>query len=368
MNYYFDNASTARPNQIARSICERYAEEYYNPSALYLPASNIALEIRNARENILKKFNAHNKSQFIFTPSATISNNMLLHNIIKRKNLNYIFSSIEHSSIYNAAKKYKEEGFDIRFIKCDDRGAVDEQDLFSLIDENTAFVSIIHICNETGIINNIKKLSSIAKSKNPKLLFHSDGVQAINKLSIDFSDLNIDFYTISGHKINCFKGIAGLYVRYFNKFNNYIYGGGQEFGIISGTENVAGILTLDSNINNNIITSNHRKILIDRLKKIDNIILFDGDNYIDNIVYFCVKNVRAETIVHMMYDKGFLIGSGSACNSKHKDNRIADALKISKEYAEGSLRISFDTNKKIEEIYKMLNALEDCINIYRNKI
>lgn len=373
MNYkYFDNASTTKPSDNVIKCYNNYLEDYFNPSSLYLPSNQVKKNIEQSRLKILKLLNAQPKSYFIFTSSATESNNTALKNGIRRKDKKAIITMGEHSSVYNHAVALKNEGYDIEFANLCGDGTVNIEHLLSLIDEKTTFVSIIHVNNETGAINDIEKIAKVIKQKNRNIIIHVDGVQAVGKVKIDLSKLDIDFYTISAHKINGVRGVAGLYVRYPEKFIPYLIGGGQENAFRGGTENYAAIMSFDTALSEAILHLNnhfeeYKNLFLNNLVK-DNLLIVSNKNCVNNIICICYKNVRAETLQYMMQDKGFLIGIGSACNSRHKDNRVLENMNIHKEYIEGSIRISFGEDITKNDIIDLAKALNNCTKEYREKV
>ena len=367
---YFDCSATTKPSAKTMEIVAHYGQEFYNPSAVYTEANKIKQDIDKARETLADFFNAPKGSQFVFTPSATISNSCVLRTQITRKDKKYLISAGEHSSVYFTAKAMKEEGYNIVFIPLLKSGHIDRDALYKELDNSVAFVSIIHTSNETGAINDIGEISRHIHSQYPRVMVHSDGVQSVNKIHVDLQQLDVDFYTISGHKINCMRGISALYIRSFTKQKPYIYGGGQEFNIVAGTENVAGMVSIANALREPNIEhcTQIRQCIIDRLSTLDNIHIYDGDNYCPNIIMLCVADVRGETIVHMMNDKGFMLGTGSACNSKDKTNRVLSETKLNQKYALGAVRISFDQETTQDDAINMVDNLIDCINEYRSKI
>ena len=153
-----------------------------------------------------------------------------------------ISSKTEHKSVLNKVLSYTKA--DIKLLSLTKEGIVDLDELESSINANTRLVSIMHVNNETGNINDIEKIGSIIKEKNPKTIFHVDGIQGFCKIKVDLNKCNIDLYSMSGHKIKAPKGIGALYIRKGINLNKIIYGGGQEKGLVSGTENVASIFAM----------------------------------------------------------------------------------------------------------------------------
>lgn len=359
---YFDYASTT---PVAKNVLKAYVDaskDFFNPSALNLSSLAVKNRIEECREHILHTLNGKPKSKFLFTSCATESNNTVLRSCIRRKDKKYIVSIGEHSSIYNTCKAMINEGYNIDFAPLKADGSVDQDVLYSMIDSKTDFVSIIHVNNETGAINDIKSIVKNLKKINPNILVHSDGVQAVKKIDVDLTDLGVDFYTLSSHKINGVKGVAGLYIAYNTKLSPFIYGGGQEMGLRGGTENYAGIKAFDvamSNSNFDLkILKELKDVFIGHLEVPYH--LLSGDNCVPNIISIAFDGVRGETLLHMLDDKGFIVGTGSACNSKDTTNRVLDAMGIRKDLALGNLRISFDYTTQ-ENMVALADAINSCV-------
>lgn len=360
---YFDNASTTKISNDALESYIKASELFFNPSALYAQASLAKQAIETARREILTKLGAPAKSNIIFTGSATEANNSVINANITRMDKKYIFSAGEHSSIYATAKAFQQKGYNVCFIPLKPNGAVDEEKLIAEIDNKTAFVSIIHVSNETGAINDIESIVRKVKEINPSIVVHSDGVQALGKFKINLTNLNVDYYTISAHKIHGPKGIGALYIKTPNKFKPFVLGGGQEMGLRSGTENLPAILAFNTAIQNLKINNyaEHKKVIIENIT--ENHVLVSNDECVNNIISICFKGVRGETILHMLEDKGFLIGTGSACNSKAGLNRVLETI-VGKDYIEGAIRISFGDDVTIEDCRQLAINLNNAVAEY----
>ena len=370
MNYrYFDNAATTRVNDEVLQAYNKACKEFFNPSSLYTPSLSVKNEIEMARETILRHLGGANKSTFIFTSCATESNNAVLRNCIKRKDKKYIISAGEHSSTYNTAKAMINEGYNIDFAPLNDDGSVNQEILFSMIDSKTDFISLIHVSNETGAINDIKYIAKKCRSINPNILIHSDGVQALHKVKVNMVNLGVDFYTVSAHKINGVKGIGGLYIANPQKFNPFVIGGGQEMNLRGGTENVPAIVSFATAINLPGCDYDTMRELKQTL--LDNITvpykLISSDRCVPNIISLCFKDLRGETLVHMLEDDGFLVGTGSACNSKNTANRVLTEIGVSQDYILGAIRISFEQDCAKQDVVDLAKAINKNVELYYNK-
>ena len=341
---FLDNASTTPLCEDAKKGIEFAVNKYYNPSALYGEALSVKNEIENARAVIAKRLGA-SANEIFFTSCATESNNWVFESGFKNKKGNIVVSSMEHASVYQCAMRQKSRGADVRFVPLQSDGRIDIDKLYDLLDENTSLVSIIHCSNETGVINDLKAISSAIKSKCRNALFHSDGVQALCKTNNKVGELCVDMYSLSAHKIGGMKGIGALYIKKGVSLQPYIAGGGQEYGMRSGTENVAGILSFAAAVKNyeNKFNAQRaqtlRNIFISVLSNCD--VKINGTATGSNcILSLSIKGIKAEVLQHMLSDKGVLIGLGSACSSKSRNNRVLSAMGVSPKLIEGSIRIS----------------------------
>lgn len=367
---YLDNAGTTKPLDECLKIYSEYQnEKFFNPSALYHPALELFDEIKATRDNICKMLKG--KGKMIFTSSGSESDNLAIFGSKKPKNSRIIVSASEHPAVFNAAMELKQRGYDVIFCPVDTSGRVIEKDFAEIVNENTSFISVMHVNNETGSVNDIKKLCSIAKRINPDVIFHSDGVQAVGKIRISLIDLGVDLYTVSGHKIHGLKGVAGLFIKDGINLRPIIYGGGQEFGMRSSTENVGGIISFGKAIERAVegygeYGKNIKEIRDDIAEFFTNegYKVVEGKEQSPYIICAAMPDVRGEVMLHSLEKYGVYIGTGSACSSKKGHKRLPNILKLPKEYENGIIRISFSrfTSKNDMEYFKK------CINLEYNHL
>lgn len=372
---FLDNASTTKPD---KEIIDLYVENqkyYLNPGAIYNESIKINQKIEESRQNIVKLLKGDDFSTFIFTASSTEANNIIINSVVSNnKNEEFIFSSLEHPSVYNVAQNLILKGKTVHFVNSLNNGKVDEEHLYSLINQNTKFVSIIHVSNETGVINDINKIAENVKKINPKTLVHSDGVQALGK--IDVNCFNLDFYTISSHKIYGLKGIAGFYAKNINILKPFIIGGGQEYNIRSGTTNAPMIFAFEKTIINAVQNCKEHNLHCEKLnihlknllKNINDIVINSNENCVPNIISLSVLNLNAETILNALSAQNIYVGLGSACSSKKSGNRVLEAMGKNKLEILGNLRISFSKNTTIEEIDEFYFSFKNIIQNLREKL
>lgn len=371
---FLDNASTTKPDD---EILQNFIENqkfYFNPGALYKKSLEISENIEKTRQNIISLLNGEINSSFLFTSSSTEANNIILNSLISNnKNEEYIFSSLEHPSVYNIAINLLNQNRIVHFVNTKD-GKIDINHLLTLINKNTKFCSLIHVSNETGEINDINNIARLIKEINPKTFIHCDGVQALGKIKVNLE--NIDFYTISSHKIYGLKGIAGFYAKNLKTLKPFVIGGGQEFNIRSGTTNAPMIFTFEKTIENAVKGQenhfNHTKKLNlhlrELLSNIDEIKINSSINASPNILSVSILGLNAETILNLLSTKDICVGIGSACSSRKSGNRILESMNKTKEEILGNLRISFSKNTKLEEVDEFYNNLREIITNLRIKL
>lgn len=375
---FFDNASTTKiMPEIAEELVCFNNDYYFNPSALYYHLHRMGEQnkptLENMRQSILKCLGGDN-GKLIFTGSATEASNLAIFGSVKKNTRKILVSMGEHPSVYNSALELKNRGFDVEFVNLDKTGKVDIDDFEKKMTEDVDFVSIMHVSNETGAINDIARLVSIAKDVNPKVIFHCDGVQAFGKINVNVDDLGVDMYTISAHKIYGSKGVGALYVKNKVSLKPIIFGGGQESGLRSGTENLIGIYTLyrasqivtknlDENYNKSL---NLKNLFLQKLAKTN--LKYALHSFEDNspyIVSVSFEKCRAETLLNMLGDyDNIYVGNGSACSSKKMGNRVLESMGVSKSDIEGNLRISFGLYNTPEEVEYLVQKLSERVNMY----
>ena len=324
---------------------------FYNPSARYRFALDAKRKLENARTEIVDCLHGKN-GKLVFTSSATESNNMIASGLHLRAGQVVLISEGEHPSVYNAFLRLSAKGIVVKKIPLSSNGRVDENKFLELLSSEVALVSIIHVSNETGAINDIEKLCKLAKNVNPKIIFHSDGVQAVGKTKINLEKLGVDAYTISAHKIYAPRGIAGLWLKNGVTIDPILEGGGQESGLRSSTENVSGALALawcmkkvtaDFEVNYEKILKLKNELIGElEASEISNSLKVNSNNdstpYIVSISFIGIKG---EVLMNALDGDGVIVSTGSACSSKKAGNRILEAMGLDAEQVVGSVRISF---------------------------
>ena len=355
---YLDNAATTKPSVEAFDRARAYVtEKFYNPSALYNEGYALQSELKQARSALLSKVADETAFELVFTSCGSESDNQAIFSFARRGNA--VTSVGEHSAILAPFAELKNRGIaETRYAPLEKDGRVNVETLLSLIDEKTSFVSVMHVNNEIGAINDINAIAKLVKQKNPRVIFHSDGVQAYGKIPYKLAK-EVDLYSVSAHKIGGLKGVGALIKRKSLVLPAYIYGGGQEAGKRSGTENVFGIKHFEFAANEKFATikedfariKTYRELLWELLDKevFNRLSSETATPYILSVSAF---GLRGEILLHMANDKGLIVGTGSACssNAKTRYSKVVLACGYDEKTADGVLRLSFAPQTTEEEI------------------
>lgn len=367
---YFDNAATTKPSKNALLTAAKFNdEEFFNPSALYHGGLSNAKEIKTAKESILSNLGAVDK-EVIFTSCGTESDNTAIFGAVKRGL--FVTTKGEHSAVYKSFAEIKQKGENTALIDLNSDGTVNTDKLFDFIKNNpVSFVSVVHVNNETGGINDINYIAKEIKTINRKIIFHSDGVQAYGKIPYTLSK-DVDLYSVSAHKINALKGTGALIKRKNLSVSPLIIGGGQEGGLRSGTENVFGIKVfeyagkehykdLKKNFDNALTIKNTLKNMLN--PKYFKII--SGEKSSPYILTVSAIGLRGEVVMHSLEKYGIVVGNGSACSSKNRFSRVIEACGYGNDVLDGIVRLSFSCDNTAEEGVFVAEKLNETVENLR---
>ena len=356
---YFDNAATTKPSYDAVKKAEMFLKEnFYNPSALYRGGLECAKEISDARDSILNNLGLDcSKYEVVFTSCGTESDNLAV--FCSGKRGIYVTDKGEHSAVYKSFIELARRKIDTHFIGLNKDGSVNTEELFEFVKNNdVCFVSIMHVNNETGAINDVSAIADELKKIKPSLVFHSDGVQAYGKIPFVFSE-NIDMYSVSAHKVNALKGCGALVKKRKLHLSPILFGGGQENDLRSGTENVFGIKVFQyaGEKHYSDIRANFNKVkeindyIREHLDK-DIFTVLSGYAASPYILSVSAKGLKGEVIMHALEDLGIIVGNGSACSSRNRYSRVIEACGYNNSVLDGVIRISFSSDNTLEEAHE----------------
>ncbi|MFR2461951.1 MAG: cysteine desulfurase family protein [Christensenellaceae bacterium] len=364
---YMDNAATTQPCCESVARAEEYLKEnYFNPSAMYKEGFALSRELKAAREKLVSYVADTASYDLTFTSCGTEADNTAVFGYARRGNA--VTSAGEHSAILAPFAELKNRNVaETRFAPLEADGRVNVGKLLELVDEKTTFVSVMHVNNETGAINDINAVAKKVKEKNPRVVFHSDGVQGFGKIPFRLGK-EVDLYSLSAHKIGGLKGTGALIRKKTLPIRPYLFGGGQENGWRSGTENVFGVKTLEYAAEKKFSSlaadyerlASYRESLWSALDPgiFARISPKDGTPYILTV---SARGLRGEILLHLADDRGLIIGTGSACSSNEKSrySHVVLACGYDKITADGVLRLSFSpatTKEETERAAQILNA------------
>lgn len=379
MEAYFDNSATTRVLDSVREIVVRtMTEDYANPAAKHRKGMEAELYIRNARGEIARTLKVPDK-EILFTSGGSESNNMAIMGAAlanQRSGKHIISTAIEHPSVYNPMAVLEEFGFEITFLPVDRDGHISLKELEEAVRPDTILVSVMYVNNEVGAVEPVEEISRVIKRKNPKVLFHVDAIQAYGKYRIRPKKQGIDLLSVSGHKIHGPKGVGFLYIASGVRIRPLIYGGGQQGGLRSGTENVPGVAglgvaaremyqDLDARVAH---LTELKDYLTDRLGELEGVRVNSkkGDQSAPQIVSASFDGVRSEVLLHALEDKGIYVSSGSACSSHHPG--VSGTLKgigLAPTYLDATLRFSFGIFNNKEEIDYCIQVLKELLPVLR---
>ena len=372
---YLDNAaSTQIHNDVLDSMLPFLKEQYGNPSSIHRYGRLSRKAIHKARKQIASLINA-DPAEILITSGGTESNNTVLIGISSQfPDSQIITSSIEHDAILEPCKKLISNGFQVNYLSVDKSGMINTMDLKNIISKKTSLVSIMFGNNEVGTIQPISEIVKICHEN--KVVFHTDAVQAVGKVAIDVKELGVDLLSISSHKLHGPKGVGALYIKDGVKINPVILGGGQEFRLRSGTENVASIvgfgqaceIAQNNLIENSSLIKKLQTLLIKRV--LDEIpeVTFNGHSEyrLSNNAHFTFLGVSGEDLIIKLDEYGVAASTGSACSvNTQKASHVLESMGFSLEQITGSLRLTVGIFNTENEINKTVDILKKVVEELR---
>lgn len=372
---YMDNAATTKIDKAVEEEINKYNDIYFANSSSLNKMGYLSEERLKYINKYILDYLGDNEGRIIWTSGGTESNNMALKMIAKlRKRAgNHILSTkMEHPSILRVLDELSEDGYNIEYINIDKNGHVDIEDLKSKIRKDTILVSIMHVNNEIGSINDIENIGREIKSLNREIIFHVDAIQSFGKIDINVKKMCIDLLSTSSHKIHGPKGVGFLYVNKDINIKAFILGGGQQDNLRSGTINLPGIAGMCKAVeiiakDKNLYYNNIYKLasyFIDGLKNKKYFVIGDRKDYSPYIVAVAFPDVRSEVMLHALEEYDIYVGAGSACSSHKKaESGTLNGIGFDNNLKDKVVRFSFSRNNKIEEIDKLLEVLDEKYNV-----
>ncbi|MCM0648366.1 cysteine desulfurase [Clostridium swellfunianum] len=375
MEVYLDNSATTKPyEEVIEAVADVMRNYYGNPSSAHKLGLQAEKKMNESRDIIAKSLNC-SKEEIVFTSGGSESNNFLIRGFLKEGS-HVITTNIEHPSVLNMCKELENSGFRITYLRVDERGKINLEELESSITKDTSIVSIMHVNNEIGVAQDIEKIGKLIKEKSSRVKFHVDAVQSYGKYRIDVQKCKIDLLSASGHKIHGPRGVGFAYIRKGLVPKPLIFGGGQERSFRSGTENlaaIAGLAKASEIIYYDIAQKFHKVIelkayFIDKLCKVDSIKVNSplGEDFSPYVLSVSFIGARAEVLLHLLEEGGIYVSTGSACSSKDtKDSHVLKAIGLKDNEIKGTIRFSFNSSNTMEEIDYTLDVIERSLRFLR---
>ena len=379
MEVYLDNSATTKCSKRAvDAMVNLLTTDFGNPSSLHSMGAKAEEYVKEARKKIAKTLKAEEKEIF-FTSGGTESNNLAILGCVeanKRAGNHIITTAIEHASVQQVFEHLKEEGYRVTYLPVDVSGVISLEALEEALDEETIFVSIMQVNNEIGTIEPIEEAVQLIRTKAPKAVIHVDAIQSYGKMAICPKKLKIDLLSVSGHKIHGPKGSGFLYIKDKTKIKPILFGGGQQKGMRSGTENVPAIAGLAEaaaeaydHLEENV---SHmyglRDYFIEEVTKIEGVTVngSTGMQAAPHIVSVSVEDVRSEVLLHSLEEKGIYVPAGSACSSnKPSVSRTLKAIGLKNNLLDSTVRFSFCESTTKEELDYTIANLKEIIPFRR---
>lgn len=379
MEVYLDNSATTKVfPEVAEAMVKIMCEDYGNPSSMHNKGVESEKYIRYAKETLAKILKV-NEKEILFTSGGTESDNLAIIGCAManhRAGKHLITTVIEHPAVLQTFAYLEKQGFLVTYLPVDDSGRIRLEDLKKAIRPDTILVSIMHTNNEIGAVQPIAEAGALIKKMNPRILFHVDAVQGFGKFRIFPKKMNVDLMSVSSHKIHGPKGVGFLYVGEKVKIQPTIYGGGQQKGMRSGTENVPGVAgmaraadlmyaKLDEDVEK---LYGLKERFITGLEKIEDIKINGLTNResAPHIVSVSVRGIRSEVLLHALEDRGIYVSAGSACASnKPMISATLKAIGVERDLLDSTIRFSFSVFTTEEEIDYTLKALGEMVPMLR---
>ena len=379
MEVYLDNSATTRCfDEVADYVAKIMMLDYGNPSSMHLKGVEAERYIRYAKDTLSRILKV-NEKEIVFTSGGTESDNLALIGTAMayaRRGNHLITTKIEHPAILQTMQYLEGQGFEVTYLDVDEVGQVRIEDLQRALRPDTILVSVMHTNNEIGSLMPLQEIGEVVKSYHPNIVFHVDGVQGFGKAVIHPKKLKIDLLSVSAHKIHGPKGVGFLYINEKVRVLPILFGGGQQKGMRSGTENVPGIAGMAmaadkmyANLEEDCNRMRHLKqLFIEGISDIPEVYVngkTDEDSA-PHIVSVSVAGVRSEVLLHALEEKGIYVSAGSACASnKPQTSATLLAIGVKKYLLDATIRFSFSVFTNEEEISYTVKALHELIPLLR---
>lgn len=377
MEIYLDNSATTRVcPEAAEAAMLAMTDNYGNPSALHANGIRAKQLLEKSRKQVADILSAQ-PEEIYFSHSGTLANNSAIIGAVgmrRRIGTRIVTSSVEHPSVSRTMDELEKKGFEIVRLPPRTNGAVDPEDLMNAVNEKTILISLMYVNNETGAINPVEYANKAVKASKCHALIHIDATQAFGKMSVKPRKIGADFVTISGHKVHAPKGVGALYVKKNLVLPNYIFGGGQESGLFSGTENMPAIAgfgaacdALPDPLTSQREMKKLRRRMLTQLAAIPTIHINSPDNALPNIINMSIFGMPSQVLVNFFSERGIYVSAGSACKKGHRSEVLTE-MKLAPIRIDSAIRVSLSRYNTEEDIDLFVKAAIEASEFLRNRV
>ena len=363
---YLDNSATTRPcPEAAAAINETLNECWGNPSSVHRLGIEAAHRLADARAQVAEALGAERERVF-FTSGGTEADNWAVFSGAKRmgkQGKHVITTAVEHHAILHPMQRLREQGFEVTYLQPDPLGRITLEQLDAALREDTVLVSVMMVNNETGAVMPIERMAKLVHRRVPRCIFHTDAVQGFFKVPFRAKTLGADLISVSGHKIHAVKGVGALYIRPELPLPAYLHGGGQEKNFRSGTEAMPAICAMGAACAAALPTMRDdiarqaalRDELVARLEALEGVEVL-GAHDAPHIVSCALPGIPSQNTINLLQEHDVFVSAGSAC-SKGKRSHVLEALGLSPELIDGSIRVSLSRYTQPEELDRLIEGL-----------
>ena len=371
---YLDNSATTKPCEKAvKKALEMMNENFGNPSSLHLCGYNAKKELYSARHTI-SAFLGCDDNEIYFTPSGTVANHTAILGTAqarRREGKKVITTLLEHPSVLKHYENLAEQGYDVVYLSPDNNGKINLDELSNAVDEDTVLVSIMAVNNEVGSIQEISKIKGIIKEKKSKAYFHCDAVQAFGKILLRPKKMGIDLMSMSAHKIHGIKGAGALFVNNSIRILPSIVGGGQENGLVSGTEAMPAICAFAEAVNdignvqkNLDYVASVKNYFVSKIVDVEKVQINSPSDALPYIINISVEGVPSQVMLNSLSSMGIYVSAGSACAKGHR-SEVLTAMGVSPKGIDSAIRISLSKTTTENDMDLLYNGIVDTVKRIR---
>lgn len=367
---YFDNSATTKPcPEAVAAVSEMLEGCWGNPSSLHRLGTEAQRKLHQARLSVAEAMGAEADRVF-FTSGGTEADNWAIFSAARRlakRGKHIITTAVEHHAVLHPMAQLEQQGFEVTYLQPDRDGRITAEALQEALRPDTVFVSVMMVNNETGAVMPIERMAKLTHRLAPDAIFHTDAVQGFFKVPFRASTLGADLISVSGHKVHAPKGVGVLYIRKGLSLPPYLHGGGQEQNYRSGTEGLPAIVGFGAACKAALPTMRQdiakeqalKQKCMEQLSGIDGVVLI-GAADAPHIINLSVPGVRSQGLINCLQDQDVYVSAGSACAKGHRSH-VLEAMHVSPELIDGSIRISMSRLTTEEEITQLVEAMKQAI-------